>query len=210
MMRTHEHERAEAAPTALAEPHEARSPSSTALADAGAVLGGRMAGQPAADTAASVTGLANNLYAALAAGDHAALAHYYDPSVHFHDPLFGTIVGSRKLLEMWTLAGSGSTHVSIVPHVVSAQPLPTGGWQVQVHWDADYRLAGRHVVNHSDTTLQIVHGKIVSQVDSWSLDAWARQAVPLLGGHKWGDYIIAHASPAALTAFDAFNQIPRI
>ena len=166
----------------------------------------RMAGD-----GSEASAVASGFYSAFAAGNNGAMAGYYAPGVEFHDPLFGNISGAPKLMEMWSTISSAARNVQILPQVQSATPAGDGAWQVKVHWDAHYDLgkpnASHHVDNHSDTTLLIKDGKIVSQRDEWSLSEWTRQALPGIGGTAFGDFLASHAASAALEIIYAFKKI---
>ena len=53
------------------------------------------------------------------------------------------------------------------------------GDTVKVHWECDYKFAGRPVHNVLDTTLVIKDGKVAKQTDQWDWAKWSQQALPL-------------------------------
>jgi hypothetical protein len=179
-----------------------RQAATAAAADAAVA---RMAG----DGASSATGVASTFYGAFAARNNGVMAKCYAPDVQFHDPLFGDVSGATKLMEMWTTLQGAAKNVQIIPNVQSATANSDGSWQVKVHWDAHYDLgaSGRHVDNHSDTTLIIKDGKIISQQDDWDLSAWTQQAIPVIGGTPFGDFLASHAASAALDLIHAFKRV---
>lgn len=167
------------------------------------------ASPPLASPAAQARKAATDFYAAFARRDAAAMEAAYDPKVKFHDPLFGTLKGKRKVMEMWNtiMPAANPKTFSIEPKVLGAPVAKTdGSFEVKVHWDAHYDLGKRHVDNHSDTTLTIKNGKIVAQRDEWDLDTWTKQALPFGGGTRVGDDLARFAAHSFIELKDLFTR----
>ncbi|HEY4223002.1 MAG TPA: nuclear transport factor 2 family protein [Myxococcota bacterium] len=164
----------------------------------------------AADAKADAAQVASSFYQAFARGDRTAMDAAYDPSVHFHDPLFGSLSGKHEVMEMWnTVIPAANPKTSHIEPTVQPNPTvrPDGSVEVKVHWDAHYDLGPRHVDNHSDTTLVIKNGKIIDQRDDWDLSAWTKQALPLgIGGNTLTNALTAFAAHAFVEVKDVFDR----
>jgi limonene-1,2-epoxide hydrolase len=141
-------------------------------------------------TAEDASRVVNDFYGALGKRDFKTMAQSYAPNVKFHDPLFGTLHGTKATMDMWKTSLSGIDPKTFkAEHTVQPNPTrnPDGSYNVKVHWDAHYDvglLRKHHVENHADSTFVVKDGKITSQRDDWSLNDWTKQAFPGVGGHK--------------------------
>lgn len=164
---------------------------------------------PPNDRVENAATVATAFYGAFASRNTAAMSDFYDPNVQFHDPLFGHLRGSAQVMEMWTSIMPKANPFQISPTV---QPSPTnlggGSWQVQVHWDAHYGLGQALITNHSETTLVIKNGCIVSQQDVWDLNAWTKQAVPHdLGGNVVANDVLRVAAHSFIEVLDLIKRL---
>lgn len=134
-----------------------------------------------ASDAAAASKVATDFFAAFSRRDAAAMEQAYDPKVRFRDPLFGTLRGRPRVMEMWnTIIPAANAQTFEIKPSQRGAPVrnPDGSYEVRMHWDASYDLGKRHVENHADTVLTIRDGKIISQRDDWDLKKWTAQAVP--------------------------------
>ena len=159
--------------------------------------------------AAQARKVATDFFAAFARRDAAGMAAAYHPNVKFSDPLFGKLRGRHMVMEMWNtiLPAANPQTFRIEPKILGAPVRKAdGAYEVKVHWDAAYDLGKRHVDNHSDTTLTIKNGKIVTQRDSWDLDKWTKQALPFGGGTHFGDAFARFAAHSFIEVKDFFTR----
>lgn len=144
-------------------------------------------GQPRAPTAeqraaVATEAVARRFYDAFCAGDVATLERLYAPTVRFRDEIFsfddraGTMGMWRQLLA--PAAGKRFTY----------ELLSADAGDATVRWVADYRfpLGGRPVHNVITARLVIADGLVVEHQDSFSWEAWSRQAFPLGRLATWG------------------------
>jgi hypothetical protein len=164
---------------------------------------------PPNDRAEHATTVATAFYGAFASRNTAGMSAFYDPSVQFHDPLFGHLRGSAQVMEMWTAIMPKADPFEITPTVqLTPTNLGGGSWQVHVHWDAHYGLGKALITNHSETTLVIENGRIVSQQDVWDLNAWTKQALPHdLGGNVVANDVLHAAAHSFIEVLDLIRRL---
>ena len=118
-------------------------------------------------------GLIRRFYDAFAQGDGEGMAACYGPDVHFSDPVFPELRGTRAgdMWRMLTSAG-GDVRVELLDHEGSAE----GG---SAHWRAHYTFSqtGRPVINDVHASFRIADGLIVEHRDRFSFHRWSRQAL---------------------------------
>ena len=161
------------------------------------------------DGAIAAKNVATSFYAAFKKRDVAAMEAAYDPGVRFHDPLFGTLDGRHRVMEMWktVMPAAGGKKLEGSSTIGDATRRSDGAYEVKVHWDAHYELGARHIDNESDTTLVIRNGKIVDHRDDWDLSAWTEQALPHgLGGNVLANALTAFAAHTFVEVKDVFDR----
>ncbi|MCO5172179.1 MAG: nuclear transport factor 2 family protein [Planctomycetes bacterium] len=147
------------------------------------VAGLLSAGVGRADTSASPEQVARAFYDAFCRGDTATMERLYAPDVAFRDEIFAypDRAGTMGMWRVLHAPGNGAAF--------SYEVLGVEGDTVTVRWLADYRFPsprlGRKVHNDITATLVVRDGLIVSHVDAFPWDRWARQAFPLGGLSSW-------------------------
>jgi len=162
----------------------------------------------ASGAAAAATRAAEAFYGAFASRDLAAMGRCYAPDVQFHDPLFKSLRGP-EVMDMWKtiMPAANPATFKIEPRVASPTANADGSWTVKVHWDAHYDLGSRHIDNHSDSTLVVRDGKIVSQRDDWDLGAWTKQALPFGGGTRAANAVASLAAHSFIELQALFEKL---
>ncbi len=117
--------------------------------------------------------LIERFYKAFDEGDGATMAACYSPEVHFSDPVFPDLNGSRAGA-MWQMltAAPGELRIELLGHEV-------GDSQGSAHWRAHYTFSetGRPVVNDVHASFRFEDGLIAEHRDEFSFHRWARQAL---------------------------------
>jgi ketosteroid isomerase-like protein len=118
------------------------------------------------------------LYRAFAAHDGPTMAACYAPDATFSDPVFPRLAG-REVGGMWKMLTSRAPDLVVEP----SAPEPLDDGRFRVRWTARYSfsLTKRKVVNHVTSTVRLVDGLIVEQVDEFDLQAWCAQALGAFG-----------------------------
>jgi ketosteroid isomerase-like protein len=151
----------------------------------------------------------DRLYAALGAGDGAAMAACYTEDATFEDPAFGRLEDGRGQA-MWRMLTSRGGDIEIT--LVERRASPGG--QATAHWLADYTFTetGRPVHNDVHASFIFRDGLIAAHRDRFDLRAWGAQAlgpVPGLLGHTpLLGLLVRHRTGGALAAFMAGEQGP--
>lgn len=144
-------------------------------------------------------------YRAFDEGDGDAMAACYASDVHFSDPVFPDLEGSRAGA-MWRMLTSGDADVRIELLEREAD-VATGS----AHWRAHYAFpqTGRPVVNDIEASFRFRDGLIVEHRDEFSFYRWARQALGptglLLG---WAPFIRSAVRRRAAARLEAFVDAP--
>jgi ketosteroid isomerase-like protein len=115
-------------------------------------------------------------YAAFARKDGDAMAACYAPGARFSDPVFADLRG-REPGAMWQMltGRAEDLEVELVEH-------EAGDQHGSAHWLADYTFrTGRRVHNDIRAEFRFEDGLISEHRDSFSLYAWARQALGPVG-----------------------------
>lgn len=125
------------------------------------------------DSAALLT----RFYRGFTARDAEAMAACYAADVHFSDPVFTDLRGSRAGA-MWRMLCSRATDLRIKFTTPQIE-----GEHGSVHWEAHYTYSatGNSVHNIIDAGFVIRDGLIVEHRDHFKLYRWARQALGLKG-----------------------------
>lgn len=121
--------------------------------------------------------LLTRFYRGFTARDAEAMAACYTPDVHFSDPVFPDLQGS-KAGAMWRMLCSRATDLRIEFH----EPVVEGE-NGAVHWEAwyTYTATGRPVHNVIEARFLLRNGLIAEHRDYFNLYRWARQALGLKG-----------------------------
>ncbi|HYN52788.1 MAG TPA: nuclear transport factor 2 family protein [Thermoleophilaceae bacterium] len=121
--------------------------------------------------------LIERFYKAFDEGDGATMAACYSPQVHFSDPVFPDLNGSRAGA-MWQMltAAPGELHIELLEH-------EAGDAQGSAHWRAHYTFSetGRPVVNDIHANFRFEDRLIADHRDEFSFHRWARQALGPVG-----------------------------
>ena len=96
----------------------------------------------------------------------------------FSDPVF-PLLNARGARMMWNMLLTRAEDLGIEVKIIEDSPA-----HASVDWVAHYTFGatGRPVVNRVHTEMALANGRIVRQVDSFSLWRWSRQA---LGAKGW-------------------------
>lgn len=121
--------------------------------------------------------LIDQFYKAFAAHDAEAMAACYHPEVHFSDPVFTDLQGSRAG-DMWRMLTARAKDLVVVHSGVSADDR-----EGKAHWEADYTFSatGLPVHNVIDARFTFRDGRIIRHVDTFDLHRWAGMALGLKG-----------------------------
>ncbi|MDQ5832052.1 MAG: nuclear transport factor 2 family protein [Actinomycetota bacterium] len=121
--------------------------------------------------------LIERFYKAFDEGDGATMAACYSPQVHFSDPVFPDLNGSRAGA-MWQMltAAPGELCIELLEH-------EAGDSQGSAHWRAHYTFSetGRPVVNDIHANFRFEDRLIADHRDEFSFHRWARQALGPVG-----------------------------
>jgi len=123
-------------------------------------------------------GVAERFYEAFMVRDHYTMGLLYAEHATFSDPVF-PLLNARGARLMWKMLLTRAEDLGIEVKIIEDSPT-----HASVDWVAHYTFGatGRPVVNRVHTEMAISLGRIVSQVDSFSLWRWSRQA---LGARGW-------------------------
>lgn len=121
--------------------------------------------------------LIERFYRAFDDGVGDAMAACYAPHVHFSDPVFTDLRGSRAGA-MWRMLteGGGDLRVELLEHQADES-------RGSAHWRARYTFTetGRPVVNDIHASFRFEDELIVEHHDEFSFHRWARQALGPVG-----------------------------
>jgi ketosteroid isomerase-like protein len=121
--------------------------------------------------------LIERFYRAFDEGDGDTMAACYAPDVHFSDPVFTDLRGSRAGA-MWRMLtdGGGDLRVELLEHQADEA-------RGSAHWRARYTFTetGRAVVNDIHASFRFEDDLIVEHRDDFSFHRWARQALGPVG-----------------------------
>jgi len=121
--------------------------------------------------------LIERFYRAFDEGDGDTMAGCYAPDVHFSDPVFPDLRGS-KAGAMWQMLTDtpGDLHVELLEHEADEA-------SGSAHWRARYTFTetGRPVVNDIHARFRFESGLIAEHRDEFSFHRWARQALGPVG-----------------------------
>jgi hypothetical protein len=101
----------------------------------------------------------------------------YAEQATFSDPVF-PLLNAKGVRTMWTMLLSRADDLAIEVRILEDTPT-----RARVDWVAHYTFGatGRRVVNRIHTEMAIANGRIVRQVDTFSLWRWSSQALGLTG-----------------------------
>ena len=116
-------------------------------------------------------------YTAFAAGDHASMAACLHDDIHFADPVFPDLRGSR-VAAMWHMLCDQGTDLTLTFSDVAAD-ADAG----TAHWEPRYTFGptSRAVPNRIDASFRFSDRAIVRHIDSFDLWAWSRMALGVTG-----------------------------
>lgn len=122
-------------------------------------------------------GVAEQFYDAFMVRDHYTMGLLYAENATFSDPVF-PLLNARGARMMWKMLLSQADDLAIEANI-----LEDGPTRARVEWSAYYSFGatGRRVINRIQTDMAISNGRIVRQVDQFSLWRWASQALGLKG-----------------------------
>jgi len=122
-------------------------------------------------------GVAERFYEAFMVRDHYTMGLLYAEHASFSDPVFPLLNADGARL-MWKMLLSRAEDFGIEVKILEDSPT-----QASVDWIAHYTFSatGRKVVNRVHTEMTISLGKIVRQVDRFSLWRWSSQALGTRG-----------------------------
>lgn len=121
--------------------------------------------------------LIERFYRSFGDRDGDAMASCYSPGVHFSDPVFPDLRGSRAG-DMWRMLTSAPGELRIELLEREAGDRSGSG-----HWRAHYTFSqtGRPVVNDIHASFRFEDGLIADHRDEFSFHRWARQALGPVG-----------------------------
>jgi ketosteroid isomerase-like protein len=120
--------------------------------------------------------LIERFYTAFANLDGDAMAACYAPGARFSDPVFTDLKGDEPGA-MWRMLTGRANDLT-----VRLSEHEAGDTEGTAHWLADYTFrTGRRVHNDIHATFRFENGLIAEHRDSFSLHAWARQALGPVG-----------------------------
>lgn len=120
--------------------------------------------------------LIKRFYEAFQKKDGAAMAACYHPDVQFSDPVFTDLRGARAGA-MWKMLTGRAKDLRIEFRDVQATDKVGAA-----HWEAWYTFStGNKVHNIIEAHFEFRDGLIVRHKDTFDLQAWARQALGLMG-----------------------------
>ena len=122
-------------------------------------------------------GVAERFYEAFMVRDHYTMGLLYAEHATFSDPVF-PLLNAKGARLMWQMLLSRAEDLGIEVKVLEDSPA-----RARVDWVAYYTFTatGRPVVNRIHTEMTIAAGKIVRQVDTFSLWRWSKQALGTKG-----------------------------
>ena len=122
-------------------------------------------------------GVAEQFYEAFMVQDHYTMGLLYAENATFSDPVF-PLLNARGARMMWAMLLTRAEDLGIQVNILEDSPA-----RARVEWTAHYTFGatGRRVVNRIQTEMAISNGRIVRQVDRFSLWRWARQALGVQG-----------------------------
>lgn len=122
-------------------------------------------------------GVAERFYEAFMVRDHYTMGLLYAEHATFSDPVF-PLLNAKGVRLMWQMLLSRAEDLGIEVKIVEDAPT-----RARVDWVAYYTFTQtqRPVVNRIHTEMTLAAGKIVRQVDSFSLWRWSRQALGTRG-----------------------------
>jgi hypothetical protein len=122
-------------------------------------------------------GVAERFYEAFMVRDHYTMGLLYAEHATFSDPVF-PLLNAKGVRLMWQMLLSRAEDLGIEVSIVEDAPT-----RARVDWVARYTFTqtGRPVVNRIRTDMTFAAGKIVRQVDQFSLWRWSRQALGTSG-----------------------------
>jgi ketosteroid isomerase-like protein len=120
--------------------------------------------------------LIEELYAAFARHDGAAMAACYAADAHFSDPVFD--VRGEEIGGMWAMLCERGKDLQLSWRNVRADDL-----HGSAHWEPRYTFSatGRQVHNVIDAAFTFAAGRIVRHVDTFNLWRWSRMALGFKG-----------------------------
>ena len=122
-------------------------------------------------------GVAERFYEAFMVRDHYTMGLLYAEHATFSDPVF-PLLNAKGARLMWQMLLSRAEDLG-----VEVKVLEDSATRARVDWVAHYTFTatGRPVVNRVHTEMAISLGKIVRQVDRFSLWRWSSQALGTRG-----------------------------
>jgi ketosteroid isomerase-like protein len=145
--------------------------------------------------------LIERFYSAFARHDGAAMAECYAENAQFSDPVFIDLHGEEPGAMWRMLTGRApDLEVRLVEHQADDE-------RGSAHWLADYTFSatGRKVHNDVRAEFRFEQGLISEHVDSFSLYAWARQAIGPVGlALGWTPVLKARLRRTARESLDEF------
>lgn len=122
-------------------------------------------------------GVAERFYEAFMVRDHYTMGRLYAEIAAFSDPVFPAL-NARGVRLMWQMLLTRAEDLGLEVNIREDAPS-----RARVDWVAQYTFSGtgRHVVNRVHTEMAISAGKIVRQVDTFSLWRWSEQALGTKG-----------------------------
>jgi ketosteroid isomerase-like protein len=147
--------------------------------------------------------LIERFYAALGAGDGAAMAASYAPGASFEDPAFGQL-DATEAGAMWRMLTSRAGDLTVDVSEIEAD-ADTGS----ARWIARYTFTqtGRHVVNDIRASFRFADGLIAEHRDRFDWWRWARQALGppglLLGWNPAFHNVVRNKARGTLAEFRA-------
>ena len=120
--------------------------------------------------------LLEDFYTAFQHRDYATMIGCYHKDIHFSDPVFTDLQGSRAKAMWHMLCGRGKDLQ------VTFNGIQADDNEGKVHWEATYTFStGRRVHNVIDATFVFEDGKIIKHTDSFDLWRWTRMALGPIG-----------------------------
>ena len=142
-------------------------------------------------------GVAERFYEAFMVRDHYTMGLLYAEHATFSDPVF-PLLNARGARMMWNMLLTRAEDLGIEVKIIEDSPA-----HASVDWVAHYTFGatGRPVVNRVHTEMALSNGRIVRQVDSFSLWRWSRQALGASNG------ALQRAVAAAVEGLGAGNSV---
>ena len=140
-------------------------------------------------------------YTAFAERDHASMAACLHDDIHFADPVFPDLRGSR-VAAMWHMLCDQGTDLTLTFSDVAAD-ADAG----TAHWEPRYTFGptSRAVHNRIDASFRFSDGAIIDHVDTFDLWAWSRMALGFTGtALGWSPIVRNHVRSTAVRSLDRF------